>query len=351
MDHIKILKRSFNITVNYRVLWIFGMLLALTAGGGGNGGGGGNSGTRVQPGNDGNWNFDGNHYPFGSFPQITPELTNTIIAILVGVACLLLALIILSIIVRYVSETAVIRMVDQHENDATQLTLRQGWSLGWSRAAWNMFLMDFLVGLSFLAALLVLGAIVATPLLFLLTKSVPLQVLGVIVTIGLGMLLVFAIILAAMATNLVVTLARRACALDNLGVIASLQRGFTILKGRFGDMLLMAIILFGVGLVWILVMLPVILAAALIGAIVAGLPALLIGGIAGLFTQGATPWIIAGVVAGPLFLITFIIPTSLVSGWRQIFSSSAWTLTYREAVAMENTKQNGELSAPAPEAA
>ena len=30
MNHINILKRSLNITVNYRVLWIFGILLALT---------------------------------------------------------------------------------------------------------------------------------------------------------------------------------------------------------------------------------------------------------------------------------------------------------------------------------
>ena len=32
MNHINILKRALNITVNYRALWIFGMLLALTTG-------------------------------------------------------------------------------------------------------------------------------------------------------------------------------------------------------------------------------------------------------------------------------------------------------------------------------
>ena len=40
MNHINILKRALNITINYRALWIFGILLALTSGSGsGNGGG------------------------------------------------------------------------------------------------------------------------------------------------------------------------------------------------------------------------------------------------------------------------------------------------------------------------
>src|SRR4029079_9521402 len=33
MDHIRILKRAFSITTTYRALWIFGILVALTAGG------------------------------------------------------------------------------------------------------------------------------------------------------------------------------------------------------------------------------------------------------------------------------------------------------------------------------
>ena len=33
MDHIKILKRAFNITWVYRALWVFGIILALTTGG------------------------------------------------------------------------------------------------------------------------------------------------------------------------------------------------------------------------------------------------------------------------------------------------------------------------------
>ena len=46
MDHMKVLRRSFEITWRYRVLWVFGILLALTSGGGGGNGGGGSSSAR-----------------------------------------------------------------------------------------------------------------------------------------------------------------------------------------------------------------------------------------------------------------------------------------------------------------
>ena len=52
MNHIKILKRALNITVNYRALWIFGMLLALTSGSGS-----GNGGNSSSPNTDPNFNW------------------------------------------------------------------------------------------------------------------------------------------------------------------------------------------------------------------------------------------------------------------------------------------------------
>ena len=59
MDPIKIIKRAWQILWSYRALWIFGMLVALTAGGffpprgGGNSGGGG--GESSQPGYPFRW--------------------------------------------------------------------------------------------------------------------------------------------------------------------------------------------------------------------------------------------------------------------------------------------------------
>jgi hypothetical protein len=336
MNHIKILKRALNITVNYRALWIFGMLLALTTGSGG----GDFSSSSTDSAPDFNW-----QNPFGELPQLSPEVTNMWIGIAISLACLILVLIVVGTIARYVSETALIRMVDEHENSGEQLTFRQGFRLGWSRMAWKMFLMDLLVGLSFMIGFLSLLALAALPLLVWFTENTPLQVMGTIISVGLILLLVFAAIVVALAVTLIMLFARRACALENLGVRASLRRGFEIVKQRPGDIIMMGVIMFGIGLLWILVTIPVILAVIIVAALIAGLPALLAGSIAGFFTEGTIPWIVAAIIGTPIFLIAVIIPGTLIGGWHQVFSSSAWTLTYREALALEQTRASGELPA------
>jgi hypothetical protein len=244
-------------------------------------------------------------------------------------------------------------MVDQHENTGEKLTFGQGFRLGWSRAAWRMFLMDLLTGLVFLIAFLAAMGVAALPLLVWFTQNTPLEVLGTIIAVGLIMLVVFATILVALALGLVIIFAHRASALEDLGVLDALRRGFGIVKAHLVDLILMGVILFGISLLWAIVMFFVGLAFFVAAAILAGLPALLVGAIVGAFTQGVTPWIAAGIVGAPIFLVAILlllIPTALVSGWHQIFSSSAWTLSYREVLALDKTKQNGELPAPTPAA-
>jgi hypothetical protein len=343
MNHINILKRAFNITVNYRALWIFGMLLALTtgSGNGGNGNMGSSSGNNGSNGNtDFNW-----HNPFDEFSEPSAEVVNMWISIAIGLACLMLVLIVVGTIARYVSETALIRMVNEQENSGEQLTIRQGFRLGWSTAAWKMFLMDLLTGLVFLAAFLVLLAIAGLPFLVWLTENTPLQVIGSLMGGGLLLLVIFAAILAGLALTLVIYFARRACALENLGVRASLRRGYEIVRGRLGDVFMMGVIMFGIGLLWALAIIPVILAIVVVAALIAGLPALLAGSIAGFFTAGHTPWIVAAIVGGPIFLILVILPSTLIGGWQNVFSSSTWTLTYREALALEQIKADVEPAA------
>jgi hypothetical protein len=338
MNHINILKRALNITINYRALWIFGMLLALTTGSGSGNGSSSNSSTNSNP------EFNGQN-PFGEFPQLSPEVTNMWIGIAIGLACLTLVLIVVGTMARYVSETALIRMVDEHENSGEQLSIRQGFRLGWSRVAWKMFLMDLLVCLAFITVFLILLALASIPLSVWLTENTPLQVMGTIVSAGLILLLIFASIVAALAVTLIMLFARRICALENLGVRASLRRGYEMVKQSLGDSALMGAMMFGISLLWVMVTIPIILAVVVVAALVGGIPALLVGSIVGFFTQGTTPWIVAAVVGVPIFLILVIIPATLIGGWQQVFSSSTWTLTYREALALEQLQANGELTA------
>ena len=322
MDHIKILKRSFSITRDYRALWVFGVLLALTTGGsanrGGNGGGGG--------------------WPSGDWPEISPEIITALIVTGIAVLIVGLILIVASAILRYVSETALIRMVDQHEVNNEKLGVRQGFRLGWSRPALRLFLMDLLVGVSGMVILLFLLLVSATPLLVWLTESLPARVFGTMLTIGLAVLVIFAAIAVGIALSLLLQFFRRAIVLENLGVLDGMRRGLQVVRQRLGDVILMGLILFGLGLAWVIVSIPIIIALLMAALVVGGLPALLFGMIAGLFTEGAIPWIVAAVVGFPIFFIVIAAPMLFLSGLVETYQSSTWTLTYRDLLALESAR-------------
>ncbi|NIO69211.1 MAG: hypothetical protein GTN71_09300, partial [Anaerolineae bacterium] len=104
MDPIKVLKRAWEITWRYRALWIFGIILALTTAGGGFRGGGGGDGIQ--------YDFKGEDFLDLQMGEVPPtEVISTLIAIGVGLACVIVILIIAATIARYVAETALIRMV------------------------------------------------------------------------------------------------------------------------------------------------------------------------------------------------------------------------------------------------
>lgn len=58
--------------------------------------------------------------------------------------------------------------------------------------------------------------------------------------------------------------------------------------------------------------------------------AILAGGLTGLAFEGPTPWIVAGVVGIPIFILVLAAPLTFLGGLLEVFLSSTWTLTYRE---------------------
>jgi hypothetical protein len=323
MDHIRILKRALSITTSYRALWIFGILMALTAGGratGSNGGGGGNGGTGP---NTFHW------------PQISPNVLTGLIVAGVVFLCVALLLAVVALIARYVAETALIRMVDQHEATGVKVSVRQGFRLGWSRAALRLFLMDFAIGLIALMAFLLLVLLAASPLLVWLTDSTPARVLGTLVAVALAVVVIFVAIVVGIALSLLVQFWHRAVVLEDRNVNAAVRRGWQLVRQRLGDVVVMALILFALGLAWAIVMVPVIFLLLAVAAIGAGLPALLVYAVGSLIAQGATPWIAAAIVGVPIFIVIMAIPLAVLGGLMQTFQSSTWTLTYRELLALE----------------
>ena len=322
MDHFKILKRSFTITWNYRALWVFGILLALTSARSGGSNGGTRSG--IGPGESG--------------PNIPVEWINGLIIAGIALACIVLLLIVVGAVVRYISETALIRMVDQHEGTGEKIGVRQGFRLGWSRLALRLFLMDLLIGVSTTVVFLLALLVAAAPLLVWLTDSEPARILGTVLAIGLAVLIIFAGIVVAIVLSLLLQFFRRAVVLENLGVLEGMRRGWQLVRQRLGDVVVMGVILFAMGLVWAIVMIPVIILLLLVAVVVGGLPALLVGTIVSLFTEGATPWIVAAIVGFPIFLLVIGAPSLFLNGLVETYRSSTWTLTYRELLALEGAR-------------
>ena len=322
MDHIRILKRAFSITTSYRALWIFGILVALTTGASPRVSGGSNGGGVTGPGTF-------------RWPEISPDvLTGLIVAGVVSL-CVVLLLAVAAAIARYVAETALIRMVDQHEATGVKVGVRQGFRLGWSRAALRLFLIDFVIGLSMLIAFLLLVLLAVSPLLVWLTDSTPARVLGTVVAVALAVVVIFVAIVTGIALSLLVQFWHRAVVLENRNVNAAVRRGWHLLRQRLGDVVVMGLILFALGLAWTIVLVPVIFLLVAVAAIGGGLPALLVYAVASLIAQGTTPWIAAIIVGLPIFIVVMAIPLAVLGGLVQTFQSSTWTLTYRELLALE----------------
>jgi hypothetical protein len=354
MDHAKVLGRAWQILWRYRVLWVFGVIVALcAASGSGNpnfnfGGGDGYEQPNVPP-----WlgELPSQGWPTGEALGALAAIGGVIIAVLVGLCCLAVIVTVAKVIFLYIGETALIRMVDHYEETGEKRGVRQGFRLGWSRTALRLFIIDLLTRIPGFVTLLLLVLVGAGVfgLMVLVRDGVVLKVIGAIAGIGVAFLVILATILLSLGISLVRPLIFRVCALGERGVIDSFRVGFNFIKAHLADTVVMWLIMIGLEIGWILAMLPVVLLLLLVGGVVGGLAGLSVGGLASLVAEGALPWILGFGVGIPLFILVFAAPLTFVGGLAAVFKSSVWTLTYRELRALEGLKNNsGEL--PAPEA-
>jgi len=346
MDHLKVLKRAWETTWRYRALWVFGIILALTTAGGGfnSGGGGGGGDGRFQYKLNGEDLFDlqmGEMFP--------PEIVSALIAIGIGLACVIFILIIAAAVARYVAETALIRMVDDYEETGEQCSVRHGFRMGWSRTAWRLFLIKLLIGLpvtlAFILLFLLVLALGLLSGLVVMKNSVVAGVIGIVAAVGLFFMLIFLAIVVGAVLSLLRKFFWRACALEELGVIESIRQGFDVVRQYLKDVVIMWLIMIGVHIGWTIaviamtiVLLPAIILLIIVGGVLGGLPALLVGGLASLFLEGAVPWILAGVIGIPIFILVVAVPWLFLGGLMEVFKSSVWTLTYRELRALEDMR-------------
>jgi hypothetical protein len=362
MDHIKILKRAFKITWDYKALWIFGIILALTvASGGGNGSGNG--------GNQAQYNIDGKdrpgyteipdsiELPDGSeieVPEALQEVNTwiTIGAILVGCCCCFaIVWIVVCTVLRYVAETALIRMVDDYEETGEKRGIRAGFKMGWSRTSFRLFLIDLIIAVGgfvvFVPLIVLMLALIGLSVLMFTQEVVVLGVILVIAAVGLFFLTIFFGILVGAVIELLKPFFQRACVLEGLGVGGSLGRSFDMMKRHFAwDIAIMWLIVIGLNIAWIIATIIAGFLLVIVSLVVAAVPALLVGGLTGLIFGWIAGLVAGGLVGGLIFVVLMFVTTTFLQGLRMTFLSTLWTLTYRELLALEGLDEKEPWEEP-----
>jgi len=320
MNHTKVLKRAWHIVWSYRALWVFGFILALTTGGGGGGS------------NWGQYNFGSEDFPGRGLrlERISPNIGSMLLALVIGLACLIVLLIIVSAIARYVAATTLIRMVDDHEETGQKRSIRQGFRMGWSRSALRLFLIDLAVSLPTAVVFILLFALALAPLLLWATDVKAAGVIGTVITVGLCIIVILLAIVVALILSVLKPFFQRVCVLQHMGVAESIRQGYAMVKQNLKDVGLMWLITVGLRIGWAILMIPIVLVLLVVSGGLGGVLGLLAGGLTGLAFEGAAPWIVGGLIGIPIFILVLAVPLSLLGGLFEVFLSSTWTLTYRE---------------------
>jgi hypothetical protein len=368
IDIGKILKRGWRILWNYRTLWIFGILLALTTGSASSGGSGSSNGGNNTTFNGGNGNpgINWNSSPFlhdlySWFQQnIEPLLLHpeqyiaTFIWIGVGLLLFILIVAFVLALVHYPTETAVIRMVDEYERTGIKVGFRQGWKLGWNRRAFRIWVIDLVVSLPALLLLAILAGLGFLAFMGARNGHGAAVAASLIAAIGCAFLFILAFIVLAVALSLLRQFFVRKAALEDATIGESFRAGWDIFKRNWKSAGLMWLVMLGIGfgvgiagLIVFFLFIPAYIVLSIPGIIVALIPGLAVFGITSIFASGPLAWILGVLAALPFFFLIVFAPLTLVNGWYRIYASSVWTLTYREILALDRvTAPEAEIQAP-----
>ena len=109
-------------------------------------------------------------------------------------------------------------------------------------------------------------------------------------------------------------------------------------------------VMLGLGIAWMIVsfisifiLIPAVIITAILGAVVAAVPGMLLVGFFSLFLNGYLPWIVGAVFIAPLFFTLAFSPWILMGAWQAVYTSTVWTLTYRELKAMDTLAPELEI--------
>ncbi len=357
IDFGKILKRAWHILWNYKVLWIFGILLALFASGSS---GANSSSFRYSADNSGRGFDPGNNPNFQRFaqwldrsgaemnqwfeqnvePLVTRPSEHVGTFVLIGLGLLLIALVfyIINSLIRYPAEAAAIRMVDGYEESGEKVGFRKGWKLGWNSRAFRMWWINFLMqDLWYWIG----GLFMAVSIWQIIANAIAESRTGLAAWVTVLVIDLILMVSLSIIPGIFVRLLRqfiwRQVALENAGTKLAFRQGWKVFAQRWDSAVVMWLILAGIKIgftialaIGTLLLIPVFLLLVLPGAVVAAIPGLIAYAITNIFTTTIWALLVGILVAAPVFALVVSAPLTLINGWYMIYDSSAWTLAYRE---------------------
>ncbi len=306
MDHIDILRRSLHLTWRSEALWVFGALLALTSGGSFN----------FPRGGQAQWRLT---------HQDLSTLSENWGILLLGVLCLAAILIVLAVTLRYIAQTGLYRLIDEKLLYDRTPTVRQGFTLGLDRRALRLLGIDLIIDIPLSIFALSVLALALSPLLLLLVDSPGVKIVSIVLTIGLVLIALLILFIVGGTVGIWRQLVARQAVLDDQSWSESLRRGYDLFVAQWQDILLMALLMWGIAIGWGLVTVPVIVLLGAIAVAAGGIPAWLVMGLTG------SRWA-AWLVGVPIGATVFLIPLLILQGAYQAFHAAVWTITYRELV-------------------
>jgi hypothetical protein len=332
MEYGQIIKRAWQISWNYKFLWIFGIAIALCRG--------------QVGGNGANFNF-GNNLPGrrmenGDFPlpaealrQIQQFVNSPAFwGLVVGLILFVLLISLLSIAVVAFARGALVRSVNRIENGES-VNLRQAWEEGkisFRPLFWLELILSLpslVLGLSFVALLLVVilnlmrSRTLAAEIFREVGLAIPLMLIAICGLVCLGLIIqLFVAIFTVFGS--------RAIALEEHRVAASFGRAWVVFTQNLAPILLFALILFGINIgVGIVIAIPTALLLGIGVAIAVG------GAMMGL-------WPVLVLFVGGMILIIVLI-SAFLGGIYHVFVETLWTLVYRQLVGLapKSTSEGG----------
>jgi len=240
---------------------------------------------------------------------------------------------------RYTSEVALARMVARDARSGERVTVWRGLGLGWSSRAWRVLLVDLIVAFVWAAVCALLFVAILGPIPLWVGGRDGVVFMGALLT---GSLTVGAVVVAMVASvpgAILARLARRGCALDGTGAIASLRHAAGLLLGDLRGCVVLWLTALAARAAWIVAMVPVALVLIAGGLGIGSLPVL-----GALTTSPAEPIVYSALGVGAvMFLVVLVLPLVLLNGVRRVFAATMWTLAYDALGSPEAVEQNAPI--------